>query len=402
MNKKIIAMSAACTSILTAQAVPGNSGAVSCDITFTEQLQNGSQAVPKQFLILSITRLFTLRVIVNKAAAGLHLRWAKKGVTGMGLLLPEFKENKKYSFFMTWNAEKGLFDSYIDGYPVRVPGTQLQKWKASVPGRPLIRKGPFKVENFKMYDKYIAPDKVAELSPPQKNNPLLSCSLSDDYNKIISAKRGRLLYNGSKVDPEFKSWKKEGPVKSWFEKGWEMFKSTQPKRRKHIVWWCPDKFPESFIAEWEIKIISDYGLCIVFFAAKGENGESIFDPSLPERDGTFTYYIKDKIKSYHISYLTNAGHNPGRPQVNLRKNNCFYLMSQGDAGMPFDKKIHKILLYKDKSRMFMTIDGRPVMDYTDSDAKRYGNAYRDGWIGLRQMSWAVGAYRNFKVWEMKK
>ena len=70
--------------------------------------------------------------------------------------------------------------------------------------------------------------------------------------------------------------------------------------------------------------------------------------------------------------------------------------------MPFDKKIHKILLFKDKSRMFMTIDGRPVMDYTDNNTKRYGGVYGDGWIGLRQMSWAVGAYRNFKVWGIKK
>ena len=76
-------------------------------------------------------------------------------------------------------------------------------------------------------------------------------------------------------------------------------------------------------------------------------------------------------------------------------------MSQGAPGMSFDKKIHKIVLCKNKSRIFMTIDGRPVMDYTDNDAKRYDKAYKDGWIGLRQMSWAVGAYRNFKVWEIK-
>lgn len=394
-------MSAACTSILTAQTVPENTGAVSCDITFTEQLQNGSQAVPKQFLILSITRLFTLRVRVNKAAAGLHLRWAKKGVTGMGLLLPEFKKNKKYSFFMTWNAEKGLFDSYIDGYPVRVPGTQLRKWKASVPGRPLIRKGPFKVENLKIYDKYISPEKVAKLSPPQKTNPLLSCELPEDLTKEFEAKRGKLLYDGSKIDPKFASWKKEGPANCYFKDGWEVFESTQPKKHKHIVWWCPEKFPKSFIAEWEIKMISDYGLCIIFFAAKGENGESVFDPSLPERDGTFINYIEGKIQSYHISYLTNAGHNPGRPQVNLRKNNSFYLMAQGAPGMPFDKKTHRIFLCKDKSKIFMAIDGRPVMNYIDKGTKRYGKVYSDGWMALRQMSWAVGAYRNFKVWELK-
>jgi hypothetical protein len=398
MNKKVIAVTAACSSILAARA---GTGAVSFDITFKEQLRNGSQAVSKKFTIFTIKDLCSLKASLDKAAAGIHWKWTRKG-TGMGLLLPEFKKDKKYSFFMSWDSEKGIFNSYVNGYPVRIPGTKLHAWKISKPGKLSIKKGPFSVENFKVYDKYISPDEITKLSPPPKTNPLLSCSLADDYGKIINTKRGKLLYNGSKIDPEFKTWKKEGPVKCRFEKGWEIFKSTQPKRHKHIVWWCPEKFPESFIAEWEIKIISEHGLCIIFFAAKGENGESIFAPSLPERDGTFVDYIKGKIKSYHISYLTNAGHNPGRPQVNLRKNNCFYLMSQGAAGMPFDNKIHKILLYKNKSRMFMTVDGRPVMDYTDNDAERYGKPYGDGWIGLRQMSWAVGGYRNFKVWEIKQ
>ena len=398
MNKKIIAVTAVCTSILAAQAATDNEGAVSFSITFNESMQNGSQATAQKFKIFSIANFCSLTARLDKAAAGIHWRWAKRGINGMGLLLPEFKKGKKYTFFMTWNAEKGYFDSYVDGYPVRVPGTKLRKWKAFKPGKLMVKKGPFTLEYFQMYDKYIAPAKVAKFSPPQKINPLLSCDLSHTFE----AKRGKLLYDGSKTDPQFSTWKKEGPVKSYFKNGWEIFESTKPKQKKHIVWWCPEKFPESFIAEWEIKIISDYGLCIVFFAAKGENGESVFAPSLPKRDGTFTDYIKGKIKSYHISYLTNAGHNPGRPQVNLRKNNSFYLMAQGAPGMSFDKKVHKILLCKDKSRIFMTIDARPVMDYTDSNAERYGEAYGDGWMALRQMSWAVGAYRNFKVWELKK
>lgn len=398
MNKKIIAITTACSAILASQA---DTGSISFELTFKEQLRNGSQVVPKEFTIFTIKNLCYLKARLDKAAAGLDWKWADKGL-GMGLLLPEFRKDKKYSFFMSWDSDKGIFDSYVDGYPVRVPGTILPAWKISKSGGVSIKKGPFTIENFKTYDKYIPPEEIVKLSPPQKNNPLLSCTFYDDYGSMVLTKRGKLLYNGAKTDPEFKTWKKEGPIKCRFEKGWEIFKSTRPEQNRHIVWWCPEKFSESFIAEWEIKIISDYGLCIVFFAAKGENGESIFDPSLPERDGTFTDYTKGEIISYHISYLTNAGHNPGRPQVNLRKNNCFYLISQGAAGMAFDKKIHKILLYKDKSRIFMTVDGRPVMDYTDNESERYGKAYDDGWIGLRQMSRAVGAYRNFKVWEIKK
>jgi len=75
----------------------------------------------------------------------------------------------------------------------------------------------------------------------------------------------------------------------------------------HHVFWCPENFPDRFIAEWEAQNREpDAGLCIVFFAAKGEKGEDIFDPFLPKRDGTFKQYTQGKIISYHISYYANS------------------------------------------------------------------------------------------------
>jgi hypothetical protein len=47
------------------------------------------------------------------------------------------------------------------------------------------------------------------------------------------------------------------------------------------------------------------------------------------------------------------------------------------------------------------VDGKLVLDHTDDNADHYGAPYKDGWIGLRQMCWTAGEYRDFKVWKLK-
>ena len=118
----------------------------------------------------------------------------------------------------------------------------------------------------------------------------------------------------SKADID--KWVLEGPGRVTIEDGWMHMRSTRPDAARgvngHIVHWCPLDFPANFVAEWEVQILSEWGLNIVFFAAHGEQGEDIFAPNLPPRDGTFVNYTKGAIKSYHISYYANAPHAPGR------------------------------------------------------------------------------------------
>ncbi|MBD3290295.1 DUF1961 family protein [candidate division KSB1 bacterium] len=145
---------------------------------------------------------------------------------------------------------------------------------------------------------------------------------------------------------------------------------------------------------------TDAGLCIVFFAAKGEKGQDIFDPSLPERDGTFKQYTKGEIVSYHISYYANAAHNPDRGHANLRKNNKFILAQEGPEGIPTEsEKIHKLRLIKAGNHIVMCVDDRKIIDWID-DGKQYDPVLTDGKIGFRQMRWTHFRYRNFKVWAL--
>ena len=168
------------------------------------------------------------------------------------------------------------------------------------------------------------------------------------------------------------------------------------------MFWCPVDFPESFIAEWDFQALSHYGLAIAFFAARGENGEDLFDPSLPPRDGNFAHYISGSITSYHISYFANIENfQMGRTDSNLRKNNKFYRVGGGPVAVrPDAQGWQRIRLVKDGNRIQLYNNGKLYVDWTDDDPERYGPPHKDGKIGLRQMKPTIGLYRNFRVWQL--
>lgn len=218
---------------------------------------------------------------------------------------------------------------------------------------------------------------------------------------------GALLYHADMHTPSsVAEWIMEGDAQVAFRDGWmEMY---SPEKAAHHVFWCPQDFPESFIASWEVQNLAvDSGLLIVFFAATGVDGQDIFDQSLPARDGTFTQYTEGKIKSYHISYYANVAHEPGRVHVNLRKNNTFSLLQSGGEGIPtHSTNIHQLKLIKEGAHIRLFIDERKVIDYVDDSAVvkgiDTGAAISVGKIGFRQMQWSHFRYRNFKVWELGK
>jgi hypothetical protein len=178
----------------------------------------------------------------------------------------------------------------------------------------------------------------------------------------------------------------------------EMF---SPNKSSHHVLWCPEKFPSSFIAEWEIQNLNlDSGLCIVFFAANGTNGEDILDNSLKKRNGVFNQYTKSDLNNYHISYYANNPKKPDRPFTHLRKNKGFQTVQFGQKGIPSkSKNIHKIQLVKSKGRIIMNIDGNKIIDWNDN-GKESGPILGSGKLAFRQMQWTHFRYKNFKVWDL--
>lgn len=233
--------------------------------------------------------------------------------------------------------------------------------------------------------------------------PLFLANIPIAYSQNLGYKKGALIYENSLAEKQnVTGWIMEGPGITEFRDNWmEMY---SPGEKFHHVFWCPNEFPASFIAEWDARDLeTDAGLCIIFFAARGKKGEDIFDPSFPKRDGDFDQYTKSRyLDCYHVSYYANGRDQPGREISHLRKNSGFHLVQEKEPGIPVKSTaVHHLTLIKDDARIVMYVDDRKIIDWTD-DGKKFGPVLQEGKIGFRQMKWTRFAYRNFNVWEINR
>jgi hypothetical protein len=385
-------------------------GTVSFELTPGKSLRNGIGQQREQFVALRIPRVADVRLAQSETNVAIAWRWAAGiDVPHFQTLLPELPGNMTFYMQFTWEADLGRFEAYFNGLPMIDAGATYEPWKMEQPAAGYeIPDSPATVSDVKLLAEYL-PRRALQKHVPDQYLGRDADVLGQDRSRQplpIADRRGRLLLDlplASQKDID--GWVLEGPGQVTFEDGWMQMRSTRPDAKGdvngHIVNWCPRDFPASFVAQWEVQVLSDWGLNIVFFAAKGENGEDIFAPNLPPRDGTFSHYIKGAVKSYHISYHANTPNSPGRSTSNLRKNNRFLLVSAGPVAIPASSRdVHQVRLVKDGAHIQLLVDGRVSIDYTDPGTDRYGPVYGAGKLGLRQMQWTVARYRNLKIWEL--
>jgi hypothetical protein len=189
----------------------------------------------------------------------------------------------------------------------------------------------------------------------------------------------------------------EGPGKLTFENGW--MRMFSPNSEMHHVLWCPYRFPDSFIAEWEVQNLNpESGLLIVFFAASALDNSDIFHSGVRSRDGTFSQYTDGDLQSYHISYYANSLNRPDRGTMNLRKNPGFHLVAQSPSPlMSASQDVHRIRLEKQGVQIRFYIDDEKRLDWRDT-GRDFGPPLTEGRIGFRQMRSTEFRYRNFRVY----
>ena len=104
----------------------------------------------------------------------------------------------------------------------------------------------------------------------------------------------------------------------------------------NFLFWCPETFPSDIMLEWDFIPIKEPGLCMVFFAATGRNGEDIFDDSLKKRTGDYPEYHHGDINAFHLSYFRRNKHprESGFHTCNLRKSYGFHLLAMGTDPIP--------------------------------------------------------------------
>lgn len=176
-------------------------------------------------------------------------------------------------------------------------------------------------------------------------------------------------------------------------------------QKSNFVFWCPEEFPDNIEISWDFYPLREPGLCILFFAAKGQNGKDLFDPDLAERTGEFRQYTNGNINTLHASYFRRKQPQERAFQTcNLRKNaGCNLVMRGGDPlpGVEDADPPYRIRIIKYGPEVNFYINDLQIYQWLD-DGKTYGPVYKGGRIGFRQMAPLKAEYSNLTVKKVKK
>lgn len=327
----------------------------------------------------------------------------EEGIPGLPVEVPGLPGPQWLHLCYTWDAAEGRMDGYINGTPIRLAGTRVKPWSADrSASKILVNASRWDVAGLRIGDRSIAPHEVLALVPSVYRGALDHTLGSQHLGSLdADAWRGETLFENPLDGPDkIDGWRMEGPGEVAFKDGWMRMWSTTPDipgKEGHIVHWCDQDLPADFLLEFDVRIINETGLNIIFFCAKGRNGEDALDPSLSERTGIFGHYTMGDLNCYHVSYYAHTPGGGGRSTSNLRKNHGFYLVDNGPIGIPpEDHGVHHVALLKIGGTIQLGVDGRRVIDWHD-DGRQYGPVWGEGKIALRQMKWTTAEYQNLKV-----
>lgn len=367
--------------------------------------RSGAAGTSLREKLVELPDTLTVWFLAEKPALTLMVEWQgprdEVAERHLRVILPEFPGPAWHHVAVNWDGPAGEVNVFLDGTPYHLTiGVKEPPLPVRAASGLVLHAGRFALAEVQVK---AAPVAAAELRATVGDGAwgALDTILGvRDYGPAPApGGRGELLYSralGTAADTQ--GWKLEGPGIVEYRDGWMQMKSARPDGPDgHIVHWCPEEFPARFWAEWEFELLSEQGLCIVFFAARGQGGRDVFDPTLAPRNGIFRQYHSGDIDCYHVSYFANT---PGsaRRVANLRKNSGFFLVANGPIGVTEARagEVHRAVLVKDGARIRMAVDGRTIIDHTD-DGARAGPVWAGGKIGLRQMQWTAGRYRNFRV-----
>lgn len=217
-----------------------------------------------------------------------------------------------------------------------------------------------------------------------------------------------LLYENPLAEPsDVEEFVLEGEAVSTFSRGrlrLESIHGPDEADVPHFVFWCPEEFPDDIEISWEFWPVAEPGLCMLFFAAKGRNGEDVLDPGLDERTGDYPEYHSGDIDALHASYYRRNFH--GEPwaerefqTINLRKSHGFHLVSEGGDPMPNVRDAeppYPIRVVKSGPDVAFYVGDLEVFHWTD-DGDSTGPVLGSGKIGFRQMSPFIGEYADLTI-----
>ncbi len=219
-------------------------------------------------------------------------------------------------------------------------------------------------------------------------------------------KKEPIYINKLESEEDIKDFVLEGKAEITFETGvmrMENALSESEGQKANYVLWCPVDFPPDVLITWDFRPVKEPGLAILFFAAKGRNGEDIFDPSLTKRTGEYPLYHHGDINAFHVSYFRRKeADERAFHTCNLRKSYGFYLVAQGADPIPDaskDSEFYHLSLLKKKDEVSFFINDLKIFSFSDTDPQ-YGEALKGGKIGFRQLAPMIGEYKDLTVYKV--
>ncbi|MFW5857264.1 MAG: DUF1961 family protein [Planctomycetota bacterium] len=222
-------------------------------------------------------------------------------------------------------------------------------------------------------------------------------------------KYGDEIYRNALASPgDIEGWRMEGDGAVSFPCGRLRMEGTRDpaeEQAANIVFWCPEHFPDRISVTWEFTPIREPGLCILFFAATGRNGEDVLDPALAPRTGRYEQYHHGDINALHVSYFRRRYPTERAfTTCNLRKSYGFHLVAQGAdpiPSVPHAEPPYRVELVKDGPTVVFAIGQGEQPDcalfrWTDDGAST-GPVLGGGRIGFRQMTPLIAEYANLTV-----
>lgn len=192
------------------------------------------------------------------------------------------------------------------------------------------------------------------------------------------------------------------PLKRWRLEG---TRDPGEGQAANLVVWCPETFPDHIRISWNYRVIRDPGLSILFFAAMGQNGEDVLDPTLAKRNGPYQQYHSGDINALHVSYFRRK-HDEERAFTlcNLRKSHGFHLVAQGADPIPSiadQKDSYRMWLIKSGPHVRFGVDDLECFRWTDP-GDQFGPILGGGKIGFRQMTPLIAEYWDLRVESLKQ
>lgn len=383
-------------------------GSLSFWVRLEEPFRSGPEAGEGSIPLLSSPGLFDYNLAWRPQFFGFMWRWRNiegdDAPSSFRVLLPGVPGPFWVHVAMEWDREQGIFNGYLNGTPARLPGVTVPSWTTPESSELVLEVGQSAVSDVRFSTDLLDREQLREEVTPLYWRTLDGLmGAYDPAESGIEPYKGELIQEWSLSDPgQVEDWVMEGPGIITFEDGWMQMDSERPDGPEgHVVFWPPQDWPGDFIAEWEFQLLRPEGLAIVFFSAKGREGEDIFDPALEKREGIFPRYHSGDIDCYHISYYANTPNEPGRITSNLRKNHGFYLVTNGPAGIaPGSTEVHTVQLMKQGNRIKLAVDGKTIIDFID-DGQTYGPVLGEGKLGLRQMQWSKAQYRHLRIYSIR-